>query len=1469
MFKSGVGNRSLRLRVTFPKIFSKAGAVFLLVALLAAGLPVRPVYAAAITSTVAGGYWEDSSTWVDGIVPVAGDDVVIDGPVTTASTVAVVNLTVNASKTLTLGTGNLTVSGIATVNGTITGSTRLVLAAGSTLDGTGSITTTDLVDTVGGVVVIASTASLTVNSQMVVRSGVTVTNNGAITVANITGNNSATSIWVNAANSTLNISGPLLATGTLTATANPNTVNYNGAAQTVKATTYHHLTLSGSGGKTVSGVVTANGNLTANNNVAFSTANSVNVGGNWSVDGTFSQTAGTTTFTGGGIHTLSGIGSSQFNNLITSSQTINAGASDIRISAAWTHGTAGLFNEQTSTVTFNGSGNQTQPTITYVPQLYNMTVNKTGGTMSTRVWTVTNDFLLANGTFGVSSNSSFNNFTISGGTFTAPTGNINVSGNWMNSGVFTSSAGTVIFNGGAVQTIGGSSATAFNNLGINNAGGVSLNGVNATVNGTLTFINGRIITGANTLIVGGAVSGAGADGYVYGNLQKPVTTGSPVVAFEVGGVSNYAPISVMFTGLSGDGTLTGSTTDNLSAHPGYASIGFTTDYINRYWTLMPGGLAFTSYDATFNFVAGDYVGSPTPGSMVVQKYNGSWSQAASNTATATSATGVGFTSFSDFAVGNKGSVTPVTLSYFAAQRVGSEVEIEWSTATEIGNLGFNLYALEGDQLRQLNANLIPSQNSDSLEQQDYSFRAETGGTIFYLEEVDLQGDADRHGPYALAETYGARGDENRIDWTAIRDEHELAQESRQSTLQSDLSAGPIKSASFTLKVRQTGLYRVTYEMLKNAGLDLAGVPLWKVALTNRGQNVPIYVKGARRFGPGAYIEFYGQALDTSYTDTNVYTLQVGQIPTGRILANDVIPYRTARPAASYGETLVVNNQKVYAVFAPGQDAWYDTGMLVRAESKTWSFPFQVDSLDLSAPAALEVVVWGMTDWPKGDDHHLRVSLNDVPLSDQFFDGRAEQTLKLDLPAGLLVEGTNTLQLTLPGDTGVQAEQVTLDKFSVNYQRAFRAKDGRLTFTAMGRVFQVTNLPGRNVVVYRLEKNRLVKLGQVQVRKSGDTFVAVFAGTNKPATYFVSTVESLYSPTFEAAKQAVDLNRPAQYLVIAHPNFIAGLQPLVQARQAQGLAVSVVDVTDLYAQYSYGIFDPTAIQKYIAYAAQNLGTEYILLVGGDTYDYRNYLGINSLSFIPSLYVRIGPMAGLIPADPLFADVDQDNVPDVAIGRFPVRTTAELDMLVNKTLAYASKDYGRTFVFASDRNDRRASFKAISVGFALSLPDHWVVENIHLADVSVTAARTQLLDAMNRGTALVTFTGHSSPRKWSSSNLFDFQDAASLTNAGKPFVVVQWGCFNSYHVNPMYNNLTQGFLLSGDRGAAAMLGATTLASSTSEELLGDLLTPRLTQPGMTLGQAVQMSKRELAQTHPDLLDVLLGWSLMGDPALVIEP
>jgi hypothetical protein len=65
----------------------------------------------------------------------------------------------------------------------------------------------------------------------------------------------------------------------------------------------------------------------------------------------------------------------------------------------------------------------------------------------------------------------------------------------------------------------------------------------------------------------------------------------------------------------------------------------------------------------------------------------------------------------------------------------------------------------------------------------------------------------------------------------------------------------------------------------------------------------------------------------------------------------------------------------------------------------------------------------------------------------------------------------------------------------------------------------------------------------------------------------------------------------------------------------------------------------------------------------------------------------------------------------------------------------------------------------------------------------------------------------------------------------------------------------------------MGSTTLTWAPSESAYGRLLTPSLAQPGMTIGEAMLLAKIELASNNPEMVDVILGWTLLGDPTLLV--
>ena len=77
----------------------------------------------------------------------------------------------------------------------------------------------------------------------------------------------------------------------------------------------------------------------------------------------------------------------------------------------------------------------------------------------------------------------------------------------------------------------------------------------------------------------------------------------------------------------------------------------------------------------------------------------------------------------------------------------------------------------------------------------------------------------------------------------------------------------------------------------------------------------------------------------------------------------------------------------------------------------------------------------------------------------------------------------------------------------------------------------------------------------------------------------------------------------------------------------------------------------------------------------------------------------------------------------------------------------------------------------------------------------------------------------------------------------------------------------FMMEGDQGAVAVMGASTLTNANSERRLAKLVFERIAN-GERIGDAVTNAKQDYAQNYPNDLDVILGWTLLGLPELVVN-
>jgi hypothetical protein len=400
---------------------------------------------------------------------------------------------------------------------------------------------------------------------------------------------------------TLNIGGSFTEDTGFTFTPPPS-ITFDGSAAgningTLATKTFNDVvinksnTLTGAGGTTALDI---NGNLTLTaGTLAAGTATTITVSGNWANTGTFTGGAGTVIFDGAGnTQTLSGtttfnnltinhtgagnadasgstltvtgllrvqggtfISSSTFANVqIDSGQTLQgANGTTMNVSGNWTNN-GGTFTPNGNTVNFNGSAAQIIGGTAASQTFNNFTVNKPVLTLSAGGSTTSitvNDLTLTAGSFTAPATLDINgNTLLTAGTLTAGT-SITAAGSWTNNGAtFTAGAGTVTLDGGAGQTIGGTTATTFNNLTNSDVGGIAMNNDN-TVNGALALTSSDITVAATKTLTQPLAGSSSGTFDVNGRVQRngfvsgggALSFGNPLNTIQV--TADAAPANIV------------------------------------------------------------------------------------------------------------------------------------------------------------------------------------------------------------------------------------------------------------------------------------------------------------------------------------------------------------------------------------------------------------------------------------------------------------------------------------------------------------------------------------------------------------------------------------------------------------------------------------------------------------------------------------------------------------------------------------------------------------------------------------------------------------------------------------------------------------------------------------------------------------------------------------------------------------
>jgi hypothetical protein len=805
-----------------------------------------------------------------------------------------------------------------------------------------------------------------------------------------------------------------------------------------------------------------------------------------------------------------------------------------------------------------------------------------------------------------------------------------------------------------------------------------------------------------------------------------------------------------------------------------------------------------------------------------------------------------------------GSSTRVTWGAASAHPVRhGGVMLAWQTRTERANVGFDLYRARKARPRRKAklterpvAGTVLSVGVTATRRSRTSYRwfdeAGKRGDRYWIRDVDVSGRRRWHGPFTVKGhpvkrrpssslvPVGSGGGGAVPTPVSGTPTNPVPSPTPYPTIDegADVDAELAGRQTVRVDVDSDGWTQMALDDLTLLGANTS-VPANLHVFTG-GREIPTTISDK-------YVSFYGRAVDTPDTATRTYIVDSQNLPG---LRNQSTPEDPNAPeaAAATDAVGVARPRLVYfsALSNGGGNNFF--GPVITSAGATQG----VNAFGLKSPAgaALSVTLQGVG----LVEHSVDVTLNGQAVGTIAFSGRDAPTRTFaDVPA---VAGVNAVTLT-----SSRANDVSLlDEVALTYTRTLEPQADALDLTVPG---------GRRSTVGPFTTTGAMVLdvtnpdAPTRAAASGDESVSFTAAGPGVRSLFAfapgaAKAPAAYAVGYPSALKTTE--HDGRLTIITRARFLDALQPLIDRRRAQGLSVAVVQVQDIYDEFSHGQAEHDAIGRFLDYARANWRTppQYVLLGGDGTHDPRGFLGGDA-------------NADQVPVQPIAtgygeAFSDSTLTGTLATGRLPARTAAAMQQLVSKILTYEdaapvanavlANDLSKTAPFAKDTDDLRPL-----------LPPSWTVTRVDRD--TQDDARARLLAGLSAGPSLVDYLGHGSVDLWAG-NLLKAADANDLTNTDHPSFYVLMTCLNGYFTDPLLDSLAEK-LLAASGGAAAVFSSTAQATPQPQVAANRALLSAI-YGGSALPRAGDAIASALSGVGD--ADVRASWTLLGDPTMPLH-
>ncbi|MCH7400641.1 type IX secretion system sortase PorU [Belliella kenyensis] len=362
----------------------------------------------------------------------------------------------------------------------------------------------------------------------------------------------------------------------------------------------------------------------------------------------------------------------------------------------------------------------------------------------------------------------------------------------------------------------------------------------------------------------------------------------------------------------------------------------------------------------------------------------------------------------------------------------------------------------------------------------------------------------------------------------------------------------------------------------------------------------------------------------------------------------------------------------------------------------------------------------------------------------------------------------------------------------------------------------------NLRIWRIPNlHEVTSLGSNGQLREGDK-LAVFSSSLTPRL-------TVFTPVDLSLRNS---NERPRFIIICHPTFTSEANRLATHKRQLGINTKVIELQEIFNNFSYGTYDITAIRNYLAHEYHQGNTlEHVLLLGKSTIDYKGKYSSNRPNLVPSYSSRnsLNPLA-TYSSDDYYGFLDWgggeweestngDERMVIGVGRIPAINHTEAREIVSKIISYELKtnQYGewkrKITLFADDGdgnihlNDAESHAAYIQENFPA-----YHIEKIYLdrfeqirigGRQTSPEARAALREAIDQGTLILNYIGHGNETTLTAEQVFQINDFRNWPENKLLPLVVTATCEFGKHDSPFVRSGAEEMLFAPRKGAIALL------------------------------------------------------------------